>query len=155
MRCDVCGSTDHVLFIQPDGSDGELHLCRTCAAERGYLGEPTGQPVTSCPVCGMTIDRLRSGGKLGCPGCARTFKPEILAMQRRSGSAGRYEGKIPRSLPRRPAGSDIERLAFDAGPEAGKAVELEAELEAAIQSENFEHAASLRDRISAMRNQIQ
>jgi len=148
MRCDVCGSTDHVFFIKPDGSDGELHLCRSCAAERGYLGDAVGQPVPSCPVCGMTIDRLRSGGKLGCPGCAITFKPEILAMQRRSSRAGRYEGKVPRSQPRYPAGSGPALP----NPEAGLESELEAELEAAIQSENFEHAASIRDRIKAARS---
>jgi protein arginine kinase activator len=137
MRCDVCGSSDQVFFIKPDGSDGELHLCRACAVERGYLGNAAGQTMPACPVCGMTIDRLRSGGKLGCPSCAVTFKPEILAMQRRSSRASRYEGKIPDDR-----GQDDAERALGA---------LNAELEAAIQSEHFEEAAGIRDRIKASR----
>jgi len=138
MRCDVCGSSDQVFFIKPDGSDGELHLCRACAIERGYMGDAAGQPVTACPVCGMTIDRLRSGGKLGCPSCAVTFKPEILAMQRRASRAGRYEGKVPED---RHHGLASQALGA-----------LNAELEAAIQSEHFEEAARIRDRIKASRS---
>ncbi len=138
MRCDVCGSSDQVFFIKPEGSDGELHLCRACAIERGYMGDAAGQPVTACPVCGMTIDRLRSGGRLGCPSCAITFKPEIMAMQRRASRAGRYEGKVP-----------DDRRHGQVSREIGT---LHAELESAIQAEQFEEAARIRDRIKTARS---
>lgn len=58
-------------------------------------------------------------------------------MQRRSNRASRYEGKIPDHRHRGPD---------DAEQSLGA---LNAALEAAIQSEHFEEAASIRDRIKA------
>jgi protein arginine kinase activator len=136
MRCDVCGSSDSVFFIKPDGSDGELRMCRSCAAARGYASTDEGQGApsasTACPACGWTADRLKSSGRLGCPRCAVAFRREILAILRRSGRTASYEGRTPGTAPEdvgRPAAADAR---------AG-------ELAEAIRDEDFERAAAIRD----------
>lgn len=124
MRCDVCGSSDSVFFIKPDGSDGELHMCQACAAARGYAAsdESLGSRTASapCPSCGWTAERLKSTGRLGCPLCATVFRREILAILRRSGRATDYE--------------------------TGMASVRSRELAEAIRNEDFERAAAIRDR---------
>ena len=137
MRCDVCGSSDSVFFIKPDGSDGELRMCISCAAARGYAasgeGQGSGNASTSCQACGWTADQLKSTGRLGCPSCATAFRREILAILRRSGRTGAYEGMTP------------ETLAIRAG-RAGLAASRALELAEAIRNEDFERAAAIRDR---------
>jgi len=146
MRCDVCGSSDSIFFIKPDGVDGELRMCRACAVAKGYAasGEGLGvrldslvtdigdeQAAAACPSCGWTAERLRSSGRLGCPECARTFRREILSILKRSGRSGPYEGKLPSyGIP----GDDTESPAS-----------LSAALEEAIGAEDFERAAAIRD----------
>ena len=137
MRCDVCGSSDSVFFIKPDGSDGELRMCRSCAAAGGYAASDEGQGAgcasTTCPACAWTADRLKSTGRLGCPLCATAFRREILAILRRSGRTSAYEGTTPGTA------------AVRAG-RTGLADSRARELEEAIRNEDFERAAAIRDR---------
>lgn len=154
MRCDVCGSPDSVFFIRPDGADGELRLCRSCAIERGYAtpGEGLGARLDAmasadedapsrrrCPSCGWTAERLKSTGKLGCPECAKAFKRDIEIRTRKTGRAGKYEGRVP--LRGAVAGAAKQSDASLAQSSLAK------ELEAALMAEDFEAAAAIRDRL--------
>jgi len=148
MRCDACGSIDSVFFIKPDGTGGELRLCRRCALARGYavggdgvLGaaaepEPGDGPEPACGECGWTAERLRATGKLGCPACAATFRSLVSAMLARAGARGSYDGKVPRASP---SSRDAD------GSRAAMALSLER----AVAEEDFETAASIRDRLRA------
>lgn len=125
-------------------------MCRSCAVTRGYasegeglgarldslLGGESGPVSGTCENCGWTAALLRSSGRLGCPDCVKAFRREVMSALKRSGSHGPYEGKVPpRNLS---ATVDEPNLAS-----------LSAALEQAIQSENFEEAAALRDRMRA------
>lgn len=148
MRCDACGSTDSVFFIKPDGAGGELRLCRRCALAHGYavggdgvLGAVTEQdtdeePEPACPECGWTAERLRTTGKLGCAACAVTFRSLVSAMLARAGARGPYDGKVPRTA------------AVD-GDAAGSRAAMALSLERAVACEDFEAAATIRDRLRA------
>jgi len=150
MRCDVCGSSDSVFFIKPDGYGGELRMCRACAVARGYasagdgLGarldsmmSDDGSPATdTCPACGWTAALLRSSGRLGCAGCVAVFRREILASIQRAGGRIPYDGKVPR-------GGGVRE------PDGTSLSSLSSSLELAIAEEDFEAAAAIRDRIRA------
>jgi len=132
----MCGSQDSVYYIKPDGLEGEVNLCRSCAATRftSMIEDKDEQAsARECPVCSWSAERLRSSGRLGCPDCARTFRREVVAILRHSGRVGRYEGRVPVRSP----GSGIN------GESDG--VSLSVNLEAAIVSEDFELAARIRD----------
>ncbi len=149
MRCDICGSNDSVFFIKPDGSGGELRLCRACAVSRGYAsaGEGLGARLDSllideaassgpCPSCGWTADNLRSSGRLGCTDCVKAFRREILYALDRSGGRRPYDGKAPRGL------READRV-------GDSVADLSSALERAVRSEDFEAAAAIRDRLRA------
>lgn len=150
MRCDVCGLSDSIFFVKPDGAGGELHVCRACAVIKGYAqaGEGLGARLDSffteedsspgpCPRCAWTAERLASTGQLGCTHCAKVFRRETMALRKRSGAPGLYEGKVARATA---AG------AYHAGTKA----ELSVSLENALRTEDFEAAARIRDSLIAV-----
>jgi len=148
MRCDACGSIDSVFFIKPDGAGGEQRLCRRCALARGYavggdgvLGaivdpDPGEGPEPVCRDCGWTAERLRATGRLGCSSCASTFRSLVSAMLARAGARGAYDGKVPRT-------------AAPARDADGSRAAMTLSLERAVAREDFETAASIRDRLRA------
>jgi len=140
-----------MFFIKPDGSGGELHLCRACAVARGFasageglgarldslLNDGAGTSAESCPACGWTAELIRTSGRLGCTDCIKTLRRDILSALKRSGAHGPYEGKVP-----------LRARAAEPDPESRAA--LSDSLELAIRAEDFEAAASLRDRLRAL-----
>jgi protein arginine kinase activator len=87
----------------------------------------------ACPVCGLRGKDYRKRALLGCPACYEAFadelKPYLQAMQK----GGRHTGKAP-------AGARL-----DAELEG-----LQAALNRAVEVQDFEEAAALRDRIRAL-----
>jgi protein arginine kinase activator len=150
MRCDECGSSDSVFFINPDGSGGESRLCRACAVAKGYASRDPGlgaridsmlsldpaSPGPACTACGWTTERARAGGQLGCAACVAPFRRELLSALKRAGASSPYEGKVPRGR-------------SGARPGDESRAELSRSLEMAILAEDFEAAAAIRDRLRA------
>lgn len=87
------------------GESAGLALCEPCARKRGLSAghgkieiniedllsppreaERARQP-GYCPVCGMTLDKLRREGRLGCPACAEAFRPDLERHFRSRGEA--------------------------------------------------------------------
>ena len=145
MRCDVCGSSDSVFFVKPDGAGGELHVCRSCAVLKGYAqaGDGLGARLDSflneentalgpCPHCGWTAERLATSAQLGCTHCIKVFKREIIALRKRAGASAVYDGKVARAS----AVNDLD---------SGTRMDLSISLEKALREEDFEKAARIRD----------
>jgi protein arginine kinase activator len=132
----MCGSQDSVFYIKPDGLEGEVKLCRSCAATRFSSMIDDKEGIASdreCPVCSWSAERLKSTGRLGCPECARSFRRDVDAILRRAGRVSTYEGRVPDRMTR--PGADGE-------PDPAR---LSESLDAAILAEDFESAASIRD----------
>jgi len=93
--------------------------------------------IVKCPTCGMTHEGFKASGKLGCVDCYRTFARELEAVLKNVQGSTRHEGKFPRK----------SGLVLFQKREVDK---LRQQLIKAIENENFEEAAQLRDRIRAM-----
>lgn len=153
MLCDNCGADSETYLILQEGLEQERRLCRDCAARLGYLGAgaggPTGRELSgspmralnetgagladeekSCPNCGLNASSLSRDGKLGCALCVTVFRRELTSLWRRNGRAQPYAGKAPGSS----SGSSAAQRLHEA-------------LANAIQQEDFERAATLRDRL--------
>ena len=95
----------------------------------------------ACPKCRSTYRRFQSLGKVGCEACYETFKDELSPLIRRVQIKGEHIGKIP------------EHAAFDIKRKR-EITRLKTELSHAIQAEEFEKAAELRDKIKLLEKEV-
>lgn len=163
MLCQNCGKYDATTHVKRivNGEAAEAHLCSDCARALGYtdvfggfgntfsdlLGSFFGEPAKStlnartirCEKCGNTFNDIVNSGKLGCADCYTTFYDKLLPSLQRIHGKTRHEGKVP-SIRQAENTSPVDSL-----------IRLETELKEAIESQNFEKAAELRDRINAIK----
>jgi protein arginine kinase activator len=100
----------------------------------GTAVEPEVAITTKCPNCGLTYQNFRKIGRLGCSECYEAFKKELSPLLKRIHGADRHIGKV--SLKGGKTIKDTRTLR-----------DLKVQLEKAIQTEEFEEAAKLRDKI--------
>jgi len=92
---------------------------------------------TACKSCGMTYAAFRKSGRFGCAGCYEAFRPQVEVMLKNVHGAVTHEGKLPNRL--------AAGLLYKREIEKDKAA-----LRKAVDEENFEEAARLRDKIRQM-----
>ncbi len=168
-QCENCGERPAVIHLTQvvGGTQTTMHLCEQCAAEKGVetgaaltkfpLGDflaslaKSEQPPsldTPCPYCGATLHNFRETGRLGCAHCYETFEGHLRDLLRRLHGSAVHTGERYRAhQPVAMAGAPVP------SPEVAAASELaalKAELARAVQAENFELAAELRDRIRVL-----
>ena len=160
MICDVCKEGDAVIQLtEVEGSGVRLlHLCERCAAERGVettVSAPKAQitdflqsvhqamqatqgDAARCTFCSSTFRDFRSTGRLGCAHCYDAFENSMRDLLRRVHGNSKHVGRVYQS----PANEII--------PDGGTANELRDRLRRAIESEQFELAADIRDKLRGM-----
>lgn len=169
MMCDECKknmATVHVTQVV-NGQKTEMHLCSECAAKKGVmmfnldmsnfslpklfgsffqgfsapaLGEIMSvDPV--CPNCGMHLSRLSQLGRLGCSECYNTFAEQLEPALRRIHGHTRHVGRVPA----RQGGTIKLQREIES---------LKAQLKKAVQDEQYEKAAELRDRIKKLEKEL-
>ena len=159
MLCDDCGQNEAILHVTKieNNQMNTHHLCEGCATAKGFEagGAPAEYPLTEflqqvgrstpaaasagpCPYCGMRLDEFKKLGRLGCPQCYVTFEPHLKTLLRRLHGGMQHLGKV--YLPPDPTRAEQqERLAG-----------LRRKLDRAVQSEDFERAAQMRDMIRTL-----
>ena len=160
MICDVCKEGDAVIQLtEVEGSGVRLlHLCERCAAERGVettVSAPKAQitdflqsvhqamqatqgDAARCTFCSSTFRDFRSTGRLGCAHCYDAFENSMRDLLRRVHGNSKHIGRQYH-----PPASEII-------PDGGTANELRDRLRRAIDSEQFELAADIRDKLRGM-----
>lgn len=163
MLCELCKQTQATVHLTEIVNDQmtELHLCEACANQKGaqvesHFGlsdllsgladfsktqETEEVSTRACPNCGMTYDDFRKVGRLGCSECYPAFKRNLGSLLKRIHGSPIHVGKSPMRLikPAKIAKSEI--------------ADLKRKLEQAIESEEFEEAARLRDQIRRFEQQ--
>ena len=159
MLCCICKekeATVHLTQIQGDKMQ-KVDLCEECAKHKG-VNDPAGFSLADlllglgasqeleqagggqelrCPRCGFTQADFKKAGRLGCSECYSTFAEGLEGLLKTMHKGVRHVGKIPLALQQ---SRDLaERL---------KA--LQKKLNKAVEDENFEQAALLRDEIKQM-----
>jgi protein arginine kinase activator len=163
MSCEQCHEREAVIHLTQIVNEQvtTLHLCERCAAEKGVespggvaktpLGSflaamgknlpetvPLAKAGENCPRCGASLQDFRESGRLGCPECYRAFEVPLRDLLRRLHGSTHHVG---------------ERYAERNGgaAEGGqRAAELREQLRLAVETENFELAAELRDRLRVL-----
>ncbi len=114
-----------------------------------------------CAACGLTYEDFRKFGRFGCAHCYVAFKPQLKTLLKKIHGSSSHLGKSPvkyvpleNGAPLAPEVVVPAATAVDVPPEAAMQVSeldvLRAQLQAAIQHEDFERAAVLRDKIHAL-----
>lgn len=162
MLCDVCHKNEATVHLTEviDNQITELHLCEECARQKGtqmeqHFGladllagladfgqqfEVVGKTEAKCPNCGLAYEDFRRIGRLGCSECYEVFKDSLAVLLKRIHGSTQHLGRTP-AIKQPPAAP------------ARKAPEIEVlrgELQRAIEMEEFEEAAKLRDMIRTL-----
>lgn len=110
--------------------------------EGGLLGS-AGQRAAEekkCPTCGMTLGEFAESGLAGCPDCYKAFGKELEPTISRVQGKRSHVGRAPSGMREK-----IEKKhRIDA---------LEAERKEAVQKENYERAAEIRDELKRLRGE--
>jgi protein arginine kinase activator len=161
MMCQICGKNPAVFHYTEviDNKVTKLSICQECALKKG-LTDTTGKMDFSlgkllsglveedetlkeqgidlqCEGCGTSYHEFRKVGRLGCAQCYTAFQQQMNKLLRRLHGSNRHTGEV--SLHTEAAAAAMSN------PE--KIHMLKSELQSAIESEAFEKAAELRDRI--------
>lgn len=173
MLCDICKKNEATIHIQEitNGQKKGLHLCGGCASEKAknnpvlnisgfnlaemlynisanlHLPHAATPPAVSakqqnlkCPDCNWELEGLKKHGRLGCPKCYEVFR-EIISEALENMHRGKlHVGKKPGTEGSGEASQQIHEL-----------TQLQAELAELVRREEYEKAARVRDKISALK----
>ncbi|MEY2492563.1 MAG: protein arginine kinase activator [Verrucomicrobiota bacterium] len=161
MLCDVCKCNDATVFLTQilDGKMQKVNLCEACSKEKG-VQDPTGFALadlllgigaaeeiekggstTRCPVCGFTQADFKKTGRLGCSTCYTAFSEGLGSLLKAMHKGTEHVGKLPARAQLTLALSDRMKT-------------LTENLRKAVEEENYETAASLRDEIKQLETQL-
>jgi protein arginine kinase activator len=171
MLCDNCKERDAIINLTQVEHDSKvtLHLCEQCAQQKGvetggavlktplgnFLGAvvkgggtagalvPASGDALRCPGCGSTLRDFRDSGRLGCDRCYVSFDTHLRDLLRRLHGSSQHVGERY-ELP----GAGGGKLGAD--DPRNRLLDLKAQLRRAVEGENFELAAELRDRIRVL-----
>ena len=158
MLCQFCKkreATIHVTNVE-NNKVRAIHICSQCAEERGldqlkksnfamtdfvaglfdsaFAAAEKGVSLDSCPNCGTSYSVFQEVGRLGCSQCYEFFQKQLTPLLRSIHGNTRHLGKVPQRF-----GKQVSLRR--------RVRELQEALELAIQLEQFERAAQLRDEI--------
>ncbi|MBI4718683.1 MAG: UvrB/UvrC motif-containing protein [Planctomycetes bacterium] len=155
--CQHCKQAKATVHITDVAERRERHLCEDCAEREGVIVKQSSQTTNAilqefikhktglaavddrtCPKCGITFREFRLKGLLGCPHDYEAFRPLLLPLiERAHHGATQHLGKVPSAAD--PA------LRKQAGLRR-----LRQQLQEAVDQENYEAAARLRDQLRQM-----
>lgn len=150
MLCEKCGKRNAtVMYTQIiNGKKSSLNICSQCAAGEtlfdnfGSLlsyGARTESGRAVCPGCSMTLAEFTRKGRMGCGKCYDTFRPQAKVMlQKIHGTSLHKNGNNQAENPQREKAPKKELSELEI---------LKNQLQTAIENENYEEAAVLRDKI--------
>ncbi|HYT69776.1 MAG TPA: UvrB/UvrC motif-containing protein [Gemmatimonadales bacterium] len=161
--CDNCKEREVEIHLTKVENDTKvtLHLCKQCAQQKGFetgdsilksplggfiqaMGKggtvlPTPADGLRCAACDSTLRDFRESGRLGCAQCYPSFETHLRDLLRRLHGSSQHVGE--RYVVPGAAGAADPRLHL---------LDLKDQLRRAVDSENFELAAELRDRIKVL-----
>lgn len=169
MLCQECKENAASLHFTKivNGQKTEFHLCDSCAREKGDFipgskgfsihnllsglldFEPSAgenalgakPAILRCEQCGLTYNQFGKTGRFGCSECYKAFSGRLDPLFKRVHGNIAHVGKIPK----RRGGVIRQRREVE---------QLKMELRQAVEQEEFEKAAELRDRIRGLEKQI-
>jgi len=157
MKCHHCDSQATVHLTQIiNGQMHKMDLCETCAQKKGvtnpdnlsigsllddhHTSGDTSVTSMTCESCGTTHQDFKKGGRLGCEACYHVFRPVLEPLLDGMHSGINHLGKVPSRSVQKKEVEDTEEV-------------LSKALKKAVEEENYEKAAEIRDRLRKLQSQ--
>lgn len=175
MLCEKCKQNPATVHYQQNinGQLTEYHLCEHCANEmeltpsfdnmfdnsffndsffndnmfKGFLngfssplsisGSKQSSSSLTCPSCGFSFNDIQQQGKFGCADCYKTFSNQIDSILKNIQANNQHNGKFPQK-----SGTEL-RVKHEIES-------LKLKLQKAIENEQYEEAAQIRDKIKEL-----
>ena len=159
--CEDCHKAPAAVFLKlaVNNKVTGLHLCQPCAAKKGaafgqeagtfnvsdivgnisgYFSDflPTERKMLACRACGLKYSQFKEAGRLGCAECYTSFGPQLAELMARIHGFTRHSGRVYAGC----GAPELSKAEAGLRPEA-----LKAAIKAAVEKEDFEAAARLRD----------
>ena len=163
MLCQECKKREATVHLTQIVNNEKmvLSLCKECAAKKGFhspldnvpfplseilsglieqdIHQKKGPiPDLTCPRCGLTFEKFIRQGRFGCGECYRAFRSRLEPIMRKIHGSSLHKGRLP-------ASASDETLPIK------EEERLESELKKAVEAEDFERAADLRDKLKVIR----
>jgi protein arginine kinase activator len=152
VLCGSCKKRQAILHYTSviNGVVEEYHLCEHCASgiqKTLFENFPVHKLFeglnidVKCPNCGLSYEKFRTAGKLGCSECYDVFGEELKSVIKGIHGHTKHSGKMPkRGITRIKKEINIQELAD--------------QLEDAVKFEEYEKAANLRDEIKRLKTNL-
>ena len=158
MLCQQCKKQTATVHLTDlvKGEKREKHLCEACAGQEGIvvkqnvsindvlnsflMSQSSVQELArlKCPQCGISFVEFRNQGLLGCPNDYDAFGQAIGGViERAQDGQTRHTGKQP---------GQVARI----DPVQQKRLQLQRDLREAVEREDYERAADLRDQLGGL-----
>ena len=98
----------------------------------------------SCESCGLTFEEFARQGRFGCGECYKAFRQRLEMIMRKIHGASLHRGRAPIS--------EVVPVEGDGAIPVKEEERLEAELKKAVEAEDFERAAEIRDKLKTIRD---
>jgi protein arginine kinase activator len=159
MLCDLCKQNVATVHLSQlvDGKTKKIDLCEACSKAKGVddpamfsiadmllglgaaqeLEQASASSELRCPNCGFTHADFKKAGRFGCSDCYAAFADGLEGLLKTMHNGIRHAGKVPQ--------------AYRQGEDVGEKIKsLQKMLRKAIETENYEQAATLRDQIKRL-----
>jgi protein arginine kinase activator len=165
MLCQECRERDATVHLTQiiNNEKTVLSLCKDCAAKKGFHSPLDSVPFPlseilagliqqnlpnekepsvdlTCSGCGISFDTFIQQGRFGCGECYRSFRSRLEPIMRKIHGSSLHKGMLPAS-----ESNDMLPIKEEE--------RLEAELKKAVEAEDFERAADLRDKLQTIRGE--
>ena len=172
MLCEKCGANKASVHLTRiiNGKKEEIHLCENCARNNnhsdiddhnlsfqsllsGILNHDFSNEEFSvydnndshklvCPNCGLSYNEFTEKGFFGCEKCFSVFEHKLDALFKKVHGNIRHNGKLS--------------ISFQQNLEVKSEItDLKKAMQAAVEKENFEKAAEIRDQIHAIKEDME
>ena len=141
--CEVCANSLHPFYVEYKQDPLSLHqLLSNWFNQADQIVQQKQQKTLECDECGWSIERFLEEGKFGCASCYESFRPHLpQALKRLHNGNTTHIGKAPGRLG--------EKIALKKRIEA-----IRAQMKQAVEQEQFEDAAKLRDEVKELEKQL-
>jgi protein arginine kinase activator len=175
MKCQDCQKREAMVHMTQiiNNEKTTLHLCQKCALARGFhspldsvpfpladlldgiaatppkpgeLSQVDDGPKLVCSNCGLEFNEFTKQGRFGCGECYKAFRPRLEQIMRKIHGNSLHRGRSPILNQENLDNTDVLPVKEEE--------RLEEELTKAIEAEDFERAAEIRDKLKTIRENL-